>query len=150
MNHKRVARIWRWEGFRVPQKQLKCGRLWLSDGPSVRPEPEFAAHAVREWVAKARAQTLFIEPGSPWENGDNERVNGKLWDEFLNVELFNDLREAKVLMERCRRRDNTIRPNTSLGYQPTAPERIAPADMASAIRSLRPDRPSIKRAAMVA
>ena len=65
--------------------------------------PEFAATAVRDWIAKVGAKTLFIEPGSPWENGYNESFNGKLRDELLNVELFNDLREAKVLIERWRK-----------------------------------------------
>jgi transposase InsO family protein len=105
--------------------------------------PEFAAHAVRDWIAKVGAKTLFIEPGSPWENGYNESFNGKLRDELLNVELFNDLREAKVLIERWRRHYNTIRPHTSLGYQPPAPETVLPADLASTVWKLRPDQPSI-------
>jgi transposase InsO family protein len=95
--------------------------------------PEFAAHAVREWIAKVGAKTLFIEPGSPWENGYNESFNGKLRDELLNVELFNDLREAKVLIERWRKHYNTVRPHTSLGYQPPAPEAVIPADQASTV-----------------
>ncbi|MEM7188429.1 MAG: IS3 family transposase [Pseudomonadota bacterium] len=215
VNHKRVARIWRREGLRVPQKQPKRGRLWLNDGSCVRlrPErpnhvwaydfvqdrtrdgktfrmltvideftreclaidvarrlnsqsvlavladlmvwrgvpdhirsdngPEFAAHAVRDWIARVGAKTLFIEPGSPWENGYNESFNGKLRDELLNVELFNDLREAKVLIERWRKHYNTIRPHASLGYQPPAPEAIAPADLASNMWRFRPDQHSL-------
>ena len=210
MNHKRVARIWRKEGLRVPQKQPKRGRLWLNDGSCVRlrPErpnhvwaydfvqyrtrdgrkfrmltvineftreclaieaarrldsqsvlavladlmvrrgvpdhirsdngPEFTAHAVRDWIARVGTKTLFIEPGSPWENGYNESFNGKLRDELLNVELFNDLREAKVLIERCRRHYNTVRPHTSLGYQPPAPETIIPPELTSTMWRLRP------------
>jgi len=221
VNHKRVARIWRREGLRVPQKQPKRGRLWLNDGSCVRlrPErpnhvwaydfvqdrtrdgrkfrmltvideftreclaidvarrlnsqsvlavladlmvrrgvpdhirsdngPEFAAIAVREWIAKVGARTLFIEPGAPWENGYNESFNGKLRDELLNVELFNDLREAKVLIERWRKHYNTIRPHTSLGYQPPAPETIVPTDLASTVWRLRPDQPSIGSSAML-
>ena len=67
-----------------------------------------------DWIARVGAKTLFIEPGSPWENGYNESFNGKLRDEHLNVELFHDLREAKVLIERWRRHFNTIRPHISL------------------------------------
>ena len=104
--------------------------------------PEFAATAVRGWIAKVGAKTLFIEPGSPWENGYNESFNGKLRDELLNVELFNDLREAKVLIERWRKHYNTICPYTALGYQPPAPETILPADLASTMLRLRPDQPS--------
>ena len=105
--------------------------------------PEFAAIAVRQWTAKVGAAALFIEPGSPWENGYNESFNGKLRDELLNVELFNILREAKVLIERWRRHYNTIRPHTSLGYQPPAPEAIVLADPVSAVWKLRPNQPSI-------
>ncbi|MEM8936968.1 MAG: integrase core domain-containing protein [Pseudomonadota bacterium] len=76
--------------------------------------PAFAAHVVRKWIAKVGAKTLFIEPGSPWENGRNETFNRKLRDERLNVEFFNDLSEAKVPIKRSRERCNTIRPYTSL------------------------------------
>ncbi|MEO1312136.1 MAG: integrase core domain-containing protein, partial [Pseudomonadota bacterium] len=111
--------------------------------------PEFAAHAVREWIAAVGAKTLFIEPGSPWENGYNESFNGRLRDEFLNVELFNDLREAKVLIERWRKHYNTIRPHTSLGYQPPAPETIVPANLASSVWKLRSDQPSTRSVPML-
>ena len=70
-------------------------------------------------------QTLFIEPGSPWENGYVESFNGKLRDELLNGEIFYTLKEAKVLIEQWRRHYNTIRPHSSLGYRPPAPETIA-------------------------
>lgn len=105
--------------------------------------PEFAAIAVQQWITKVGAKTLFIEPGSPWENGTNESFNGRLRDELLNVELFNTLHEAKVLIERWRKHYNTIRPHTSLGYRPPAPEAIVPADPASAEWRLPPDQPSI-------
>ena len=88
-----------------------------STQPHGQIDPEFAAHAVQDWIAKVGAKTLFIEPGSPWENGYNESFNGKLRDELLNIELFNDLREAKVPIERWRRHFNTVRPHTSLGYR---------------------------------
>ena len=77
-------------------------------------------------------QTLFIEPGSPWENGYIESFNGKLRDELLNGELFDTLLEAKVLVERWRGHYNTVRPHSSLGYQPPAPEAIQPRSLASA------------------
>ena len=62
-------------------------------------EPEFTAQLVRRWLARLGVQTLYIEPGSPWENGYNESFNGKLRDEFLNGEIFYTLPEAVVLVE---------------------------------------------------
>ena len=194
VNHKRVERIWRREGLKVPQKQPKRGRLWLNDGSCIRlrPErkdhvwsydmvmertsdgrplrilavideytreclalhvarrirsgdvldelyelflkrgmpqyirsdngPEFAAKAVRNWLNRLDVTTLFIEPGSPWENGYIESFNGKMRDELLNGELLDTLDEAKVLVEAWRRVYNRIRPHSSLGYRPPAPE----------------------------
>jgi len=196
VNHKRVERIWRQEGLKVPQKQPKRGRLWLNDGSCVRlrpthrnhvwsydfvadrtqegrafkiltvidefsreslamvvarkinsddvlhcltelfvkhgpPEhirsdngPEFTAKAVRSWLRRIGVKTLFIEPGSPWENGYNESFNGKLRDEVLNREIFYNLREAQVIIERWRQEYNTFRPHSSLGYRPPAPEAV--------------------------
>ena len=69
-------------------------------------------------------KTLFIEPGSPWENGYIESFNGKLRDELLNREVFNTLTEAKVLIKEWRQEYNHIRPHSSLGYLPPAPEVI--------------------------
>lgn len=71
--------------------------------------------------------TLFIEPGSPWENGYVESFNGKLRDELLNGEIFHTMKEAKVLIDQWRKHYNTIRPHSSPGYRPPAPETIAPA-----------------------
>jgi transposase InsO family protein len=88
--------------------------------------PEFTAQAVREWLAKVQVQTLFIEPGSPWENGYIESFNGKLRDELLNREIFYTLREAKVLIEIWRWEYNHFRPHSALGYRPPAPEAIEP------------------------
>jgi len=196
VNHKRVERIWRREGLKVPKKQPKRGRLWLNDGSCIRlrpmykdhvwsydfvksrtedgrafriltmideftreclamlvsrritsqdvidqlfqlfvlrgiPEylrsdngPEFTARAIRKWLAKIGVKTLFIEPGSPWENGYIESFNGKLRDELLNREVFSTLTEAKVLIEEWRREYNGVRPHSSLGYRPPAPEAI--------------------------
>ena len=87
---------------------------------------EFTAKAVREWLSRVGVKTLYIEPGSPWENGYVESFNGKLRDEFLNGELFDTLLEAKVLVERWRRHYNTVRPHSSLGYRPPAPETVLP------------------------
>ena len=87
---------------------------------------EFTAEKVREWLKAVGVKTLFITPGSPWENGYNESFNGKLRDELLNREIFDSLLEAKVLVERWRKEYNQIRPHSSLGYRPPAPEAIYP------------------------
>jgi putative transposase len=190
INHKRVERIWRQEGLKVPQKQPKRKRLWLNDGSTVRlrplypnhvwsydfvsdrttdgrpirmlniideytrecltihvgrqikaadvlyilselfilrgvPDflrsdngPEFTAEMVRDWLRRLGVKTLFIEPGSPWENGYIESFNGKLRDELLNGEIFDTILEAQVVIEQWRRYYNTIRPHSALGYRP--------------------------------
>jgi hypothetical protein len=87
---------------------------------------EFTAKCVREWLGRVGVKTLFIEPGSPWENGYVESFNGKLRDELLEREAFDTLLEAKVLIERWRQHYNTIRPHSSLGYRPPAPEALQP------------------------
>lgn len=194
VNHKRVERIWREEGLKVPQKQPKRSRLWLNDGSCVRlrpthrnhvwsydfvaerthdgrpikiltvideysreclaivverrlqsddvlncltelfvkhgsPEhirsdngPEFTAKVVRQWLKRLGVQTLFIAPGSPWENGYIESFNGKFRNELLNGEIFYTLKEAQVLVEEWRHEYNTFRPHSSLKYHPPAPE----------------------------
>jgi transposase InsO family protein len=200
VNHKRVERIWRREGLKVPKKQPKRGRLWLNDGSCIRlrPEyknhvwsydlmtarthdgrafrilnivdeytreclditverritshlvierlahlfitkgipahirsdngPEFTAKAVRTWLGRLGVTTLFIEPGSPWENPYVESFNARLRDGLLNGEIFTTLLEAKVLIENWRREYNTIRPHSSLRYKPPAPEAVIPPD----------------------
>jgi putative transposase len=197
VNAKRVQRIWRAEGLKVPAKQPKRGRLWLNDGSCIRlrPQhrnhvwaydfvtershdgrrlrlltvvdeytreclairvarrltshdviwtladlflqygipghirsdngPEFVATAVRGWLAQLGVTTLFIEPGSPWENGYVESFNGKLRDELLNGEVFYTLTEAQILIADWRRLYNGLRPHSSLGQRPPAPETIA-------------------------
>jgi putative transposase len=194
VNHKRVERIWRREGLKVPQKQPKRGRLWLNDGSCIRlrpehkdhvwsydfmiertangrafkilniideytresvgvkverkikaqhvidklfdlfvlrgiPEhirsdngPEFTAKAVRKWLSRLGVKTLFIERGSPWENGYIESFNGKMRDELLKREVFTTLQEAQVLIEGWRREYNQLRPHSSLEYRPPAPQ----------------------------
>jgi transposase InsO family protein len=199
VNHKRVARIWRQEGLKVPMKQPKRRRLWLNDGSCVRRRaeypnhvwsydfvmdrthdgrairmltivdeytreclaidvarrlnsqdvlyrlgklfvhrgvpvyirsdngPEFTAKVVREWLSRVSVQTLFIEPGSPWENGYIESFNGKLRDELLDGEIFYTLIEAQVLVHQWRKEYNWKRPHSALGYRPPAPAAIEAA-----------------------
>ncbi len=198
VNHKRVERIWREEGLKVPKKQPRKRRLWLNDGSCIRlrpmhrnhvwsydfvsdrtsdgkalkiltvidehtreclainvarrirsehvidalaelfvrkgvPEhirsdngPEFTAEVVRKWLERLRVKPLFIEPGSPWENGYIESFNGKLRNELLDVELFDKLKEAQVLTGMWKRLYNTLRPHSALGYRPPAPEAVLP------------------------
>jgi hypothetical protein len=85
---------------------------------------EFTAREVRQWLARVGVKTLYIEPGSPWENGYVESFNGKMRDELLEREIFDTLLEAKVLIERWRVQYNTVRPHSSLGYRPPAPESV--------------------------
>jgi len=205
VNHKRVERIWREEGLKVPRKQRKRKRLWLGDGSTVRlranrrnhvwtydfvldttsdgrklrmltivdeysreclairvgrsisasdvldtlaelfqvygtPEfirsdngPEFVADVLREWLGRLGVQTLFIEPGSPWENGYIESFNGKFRDELLNGEIFDTVLEAKVLIEEWRWEYNTCRPHSSLKYKTPAPVTFLPLQTANAL-----------------
>ena len=100
--------------------------------------PEFVAKAVRGWLGRIGVNTLYIEPGSPWENGYIESFNGKLRDELLNGEIFTTLREAQVLIERWRRHYNAIRPHSALGYRPPAPETILPPALQLSYAPLRP------------
>ena len=208
VNHKRVERLWRREGLKVPKKQSKRRRIWLNDGSCVRlrpgykdpvwsydfvqtqthdgrgirlltlideytreclaievsrrlgsedvlerlgdlfvrrgvPDsirsdngPECTATKVRDWLGKIGVKTLFIEPGSPWENGYVESFNGKLRDELLNCKIFETLLGARVPIERWRREYNTVRPHSSLGYRPPAPETILSRPPVSAPRRL--------------
>jgi transposase InsO family protein len=78
--------------------------------------PEFIATAVRRWLAGVGTRTLYIEPGSPWENAYSESFNSRLRDELLNGELFASEREAAVLLEQHRRAYNEERPHSALGY----------------------------------
>ena len=79
------------------------------------------AKELRKWLGRTGVATLYIEPGSPWENGYCESFNSKLRDEFLNREIFYSLKEVQVLAERWRIYYNTERPHSSLGYRPPAP-----------------------------
>ncbi len=205
VNDKRVERLWRREGLKVPSKQPKRGRLWLNDGSCMRlrPQyrdhvwsydfvhhrtdegrafrtlniideypreclairvkrklnstdvidvltdlfiirgipayirsdngPEFVAQAVRDWITAVGAQTAYIEPGSPWENGYCESFNARFRDELLNGEIFYSLKEAQIIIEQWRRHYNTRRPHSALGYRPPAPEAIIPIDQRPAM-----------------
>ena len=91
--------------------------------------PEFTARAIRKLLNRLGVKTLFIEPGSPWENGYIESFNGKLRDELLNREIFTTLMEAKILIEEWRRDYNQVRPHSSLRYRPPAPEAVMPVTL---------------------
>jgi len=91
--------------------------------------PEFTAKVIRRWLNRVGVKTLFIEPGSPWENGYIESFNGKLRDELLNREIFTTLTEAKVLIEQWRKDYNQVRPHSSLGYRPPAPQARIPVTL---------------------
>jgi len=93
---------------------------------------EFTSQMVREWLQRLGVKTLFIEPGSPWENGYIESFNGKLRDELLNGEIFDTILEAKVITEQWRKQYNTIRPHSALAYRPPAPEAYIPRQVANA------------------
>jgi putative transposase len=203
VNAKRVQRIWRREGLKVPARQPKRGRLWLNGGSCIRLRPQYAHHVwaydfvadrtvdgkplkmltvidefsrqclaitvarrlnsddvlasltelfvkhglpsfirsdnggeftadvVRGWLKRLQVKTLYIEPGSPWENGYNESFNGKLRDELLNRELFYSLAEARYLIEAWRQHFNQVRPHSSLAYRPPAPATILPLHSAN-------------------
>jgi len=107
------------------------GELFVAHGPPehIRSDngPEFIANALRQWLQQLQVKTLYIEPGSPWENGYCESFNSKLRDEQLAREIFYTLKEAQILIEQWRRYYNTQRPHSSLGYKPPTPQTILPA-----------------------
>ena len=78
--------------------------------------PEFVSRAIRDWLAKLRIATLYVAPGSPWENGYAESFRSKLVDEFLSREEFEGLGAARRLTQGWREDYNTVRPHSSLGY----------------------------------
>jgi putative transposase len=80
-------------------------------------EPEFVARRIKEWLKQKGIETLYIEPGSPWQNAKGESFNGRLRDECLNVEWFKGLREASVVIESWRQHYNNERPHSSLDYR---------------------------------
>jgi len=207
VNHKRVERLWRLEGLKVPKRQPKRRRLWLNDGSCIRLRPEYRNHVwsydfvadrtsdgrplrmlnimdeysreclkihidrrvkatdvlyelsdlfvergvpdflrsengseftakqVREWLQRLGVKTLFIEPGSPWENGYIESFNGKMRDELLNGEIFDTILEAKVVTERRRKT-----------YLPAAGRQHNTATQFTGISAPPPRRPDIPSA----
>jgi len=88
---------------------------------------EMTAKVVRNWLTQVGAKTLYIEPGSPWENGYCESFNGKLRDELLNGEIFYSLKEAQIVIEQWRKHYNTVRPHSALNYRPPAPQTFVPS-----------------------
>ena len=123
-----------------------CSTAWpISSLPTAHPSTSGQTTAiainVREWLGRLGVKTLYIEPGSPWENGYCESLNSKLRDELLNGEIFTTLREAQVLIENWRRHYNAIRPHSSLGYRPPAPEAILPPAPGLPYAPLRPAQP---------
>jgi len=108
--------------------------------------PEFVAKRLRNWLSAVGAKTLYIEPGSPWENGTCESFNGKFRDECLNGEIFYSLKEAQVVIAPWRVQYNEVRPHSSLGYRPPAPKAILPkqpghGDVENATRFPHPHTP---------
>jgi len=83
---------------------------------------EFVAEQLRHWLNRLEVRPLYIEPGSPWENGYIESFNGKMRDELLSREIFFTLEEAKTLITRWREEYNHIRPHSALGYRPPVPQ----------------------------
>ena len=89
--------------------------------------PEFIAKRLIHWMKSLEVQPLFIEPGSPWENGYIESFNGKMRYELLDGEIFYSLLEAKIIIEQWRNHYNTIRPHSSLGRRPPVPQTFQPS-----------------------
>ena len=110
----------------------RLAQLFVERGPPtfLRSDngPACTATAVRDWLHRVGVTTLFIEPGSPWENGSGESFNGTRRDECLNRERFDTLLEAQILIEGWRREDNQIRPHSALGSRPPAPETQQPRE----------------------
>ncbi len=79
---------------------------------------------MRNWLKDLEVNTLFIEPGSPWENGYIESFNDKLRDELLNREVFTTLVEASILIEEWRNEYNQVKPHSAFSYRALAPEAI--------------------------
>ncbi len=117
----------RWSSARVIEA-LADVMVWKGVPEHIRSDngPEFVARDLRKWLAGAGTRTMYIEPGSPWENGYCESFNSKVQDEFLKGEIFYSMKELRVLAGRWQRHYNTVRPHSSLGYKPPAPEAILP------------------------
>ncbi len=79
--------------------------------------PEFISQILQNFVTNATIKTLFIDPGSPWQNGYCESFNSRLRDELLNLEVFASTLEARILSEKWRREYNERRPHGALAYR---------------------------------
>lgn len=116
--------------FRAQDVILILADLFLQHGcpEHIRSDngPEFVAKKLVTWLEQLEVGPLFIQPGSPWENGYCESFNGKMRYELLDGEIFYTLLEAKVIIERWRQHYNTIRPHSSLGGRPPAPVTVVP------------------------
>jgi len=117
--------------LRSEDVQAALAQLFVTRGPPAHIRfdngSEFIATAVQQWLARIGVKTLYITPGSPWENGYCESFNGSLRDELLNGEILYALAEARTLIEAWRRHYNTVRPHSSRGYRPPTPEAATPA-----------------------
>jgi putative transposase len=124
-----AIRVARRLGSREVIETLADVMLWRGIPEYIRSDngPEFVAQELRKWLGNLGTGTLYIEPGSPWENGYCESFNGKLRDECLNGEIFYSLREAQIVIEKWRVEYNTRRPHSALGYRPPAPATFAAA-----------------------
>lgn len=100
---------------------------------------EFIARTLQQWLARRRVKTLYIEPGSPWQNGHVESFNGSLRDECLNRELMLSVAEARVLIEDYRRHYNEERPHGGIGYRTPAQARLEALASSRPAGSLRPE-----------
>ena len=89
--------------------------------------PEFIAKKLVSWLKGLDVKPLFIQPGSPWENGYCESFNGKMRYELLDGEKFYTLKEAQVIIERWRHHYNTVRPHSSLNGRPPVPKTFQPS-----------------------
>jgi putative transposase len=115
-------------GSRQVLEILSDVMLWRGIPEHIRSDngPEFIARELRQWLANLGTGTLYIEPGSPWENGYCESFHAKLRDECLNGEIFYSLKEAQIVIEQWRQQYNTMRPHSALGYRPPAPGAYSP------------------------
>lgn len=199
VNHKRVERLWREEGLKLPDRHKRRKRLYHKDSSVIRLRPqypnhiwsvdfvhdrlsngrpyrmltvldeytrqalcvtvkprmgsaevlealyplflkhgkpefmrsdngkEFTAEALQTWLTKAGIKPIQITPGSPWENGYNERFNGTLRREVLNAEWFSSIRQAKTVIGVWLKQYNHIRPHQALNMRPPVPETLQPS-----------------------
>jgi len=153
--YRRMTAMLKSEGWRMNRKRVE--RVWLNSGDVlsvlfdifmrwgipgyIRSDywSEFIAKGVWQWLGRLGVGTLFIEPGSPWENGCIKSFNGKLRDELLNKEIFTTLLQVKALIENRRRHHNTGGRHSSLGYRPPAPEAILSLRQGPLIGELTPE-----------